>query len=79
MALVKLIDESEAEGLVKEVYEDIMTTRQLEKVPNYWKALGHQPEFLAATWQKLKTVMGDGALDRGSAANRGWLVRIGHF
>jgi hypothetical protein len=41
-----------------------MTTRQLEKVPNYWKALGHQPEFLAATWQKLKTVMGDGALDR---------------
>jgi AhpD family alkylhydroperoxidase len=64
MALVKLIDESEAQGLVKEVYDDIMTTRQLEKVPNYWKALGHQPEFLYATWQKLKTVMGDGALDR---------------
>jgi AhpD family alkylhydroperoxidase len=64
MALVKLIDESEAEGLVKEVYDDIMTTRQLEKVPNYWKALGHRPEYLYATWQKLKTVMGEGVLDR---------------
>jgi AhpD family alkylhydroperoxidase len=64
MALVHLVEESEAEGLVKEVYQDIMTSRKLAKVPNYWKALANQPAFLAVTWEKLKTVMAEGALDR---------------
>ncbi|EQD81214.1 alkylhydroperoxidase AhpD family core domain protein, partial [mine drainage metagenome] len=64
MALVKLIEESEAEGLVKEVYDDIMASRNLAKVPNYWKALAHRPEYLASTWNKLKTVMAEGSLDR---------------
>ncbi|HVC39886.1 MAG TPA: carboxymuconolactone decarboxylase family protein [Candidatus Dormibacteraeota bacterium] len=64
MALVHLVDESEAEGLVKDVYEEIMTSRKLAKVPNYWKALAHQPALLAATWEKLKVVMAEGALDR---------------
>ncbi|MHB8393137.1 MAG: carboxymuconolactone decarboxylase family protein [Candidatus Dormibacteria bacterium] len=64
MALVKLVDESEATGLVKEVYDDILTSRNLERVPNYWKALAHQPEYLAATWNKMKAVMSEGSLDR---------------
>ena len=64
MALVKLIDESEATGLVKEVYDDILESRQLASVPNYWKALAHRPEYLAATWNKLKEVMSEGSLDR---------------
>ncbi|HUY61849.1 MAG TPA: hypothetical protein VMW49_08225 [Candidatus Dormibacteraeota bacterium] len=57
MALVKLVDEADATGLVKEVYDDILRSRNLERVPNYWKALAHQPDFLAATWHKLKTVV----------------------
>ena len=64
MALVRLVEESEATGLVKEVYLDIMTSRKLAKVPNYWKALANQPAVLAVTWEKLKTVMAEGALDR---------------
>jgi AhpD family alkylhydroperoxidase len=64
VALVKLVDESEAEGLVAEVYRDILESRGLAKVPNFWKALANQPEYLAATWSKLKTVMGEGAIDR---------------
>ncbi|HUY98472.1 MAG TPA: carboxymuconolactone decarboxylase family protein [Verrucomicrobiae bacterium] len=64
MALVHLVDESEATGLVKQVYDDILESRQLERVPNYWKALAHRPAYLAATWAKLKEVMGEGALDR---------------
>ena len=64
MALVRLIEESEAEGLVKEVYEEIMASRNLAKVPNYWKALAHRPEYLASTWNKLKSVMAEGSLDR---------------
>ncbi|MGC2192568.1 MAG: carboxymuconolactone decarboxylase family protein [Candidatus Dormiibacterota bacterium] len=64
MALVHLVEESEAEGLVQEVYQDIMTSRKLARVPNYWKALANQPAVLAVTWEKLKTVMAEGALDR---------------
>ncbi len=64
MAMVRLVDESEATGLVRDVYQDIMTSRKLARVPNYWKALAHQPEYLAATWNKLKAVMAEGSLDR---------------
>ncbi|HUY56348.1 MAG TPA: carboxymuconolactone decarboxylase family protein [Candidatus Micrarchaeaceae archaeon] len=64
MALVHLVEESEAEGLVKEVYQEIMSSRRLARVPNYWKALANQPAVLAVTWEKLKTVMAEGALDR---------------
>ncbi len=64
MAQVHLVEESEATGLVKDVYQDIMATRKLSKVPNYWKALAHQPALLAVSWEKLKVVMAEGALDR---------------
>ncbi|MHB1576845.1 MAG: carboxymuconolactone decarboxylase family protein [Candidatus Dormibacteria bacterium] len=64
MALVRLVDESEAQGLVKEVYQEILESRRLERVPNYWKALAHRPEYLKATWDKLKSVMAESALDR---------------
>jgi AhpD family alkylhydroperoxidase len=64
VALVKLVDEAEADGLVAEVYRDIMQSRGLARVPNFWKALANRPEYLAATWAKLKTVMGEGAIDR---------------
>lgn len=64
MALVRLVEESEATGLVNDVYQDIMATRKLARVPNYWKALANQPAVLAVSWEKLKTVMAEGALDR---------------
>jgi AhpD family alkylhydroperoxidase len=64
MALVSLVEEEDARGLVKEVYDDILSSRGLARVPNYWKALANYPEYLAATWSRLKVVMADGALDR---------------
>ncbi|MGH7759166.1 MAG: carboxymuconolactone decarboxylase family protein [Candidatus Dormibacteria bacterium] len=64
MALVELVSEESAQGLVADVYQEIMESRGLARVPNYWKALAHQPELLAATWTKLKAVMAEGALDR---------------
>ena len=64
MAKVRLISEDEAQGQVREVYDDILNSRGLAKVPNFWKALANHPEYLAATWSKLKLVMRDGALDR---------------
>ncbi|HVB14577.1 MAG TPA: carboxymuconolactone decarboxylase family protein [Candidatus Dormibacteraeota bacterium] len=64
MATVHLVEESEATGVVLEVYQDIMTSRKLAKVPNYWKALANQPGVLEVSWEKFKTVMAEGALDR---------------
>lgn len=64
MPLVPYITEEEATGVVREVYEEILAARGLAKVPNFWRAIAHNPAYLRAEWDKLKTVMGEGALDR---------------
>ena len=63
MATVKLIEPEDAEGKVKEIYDDITKTRGGDKVNNIWKALANDPELLEATWDRLKVVMGPGSLD----------------
>ena len=63
MALFRTIPPAEATGKVKEVYEDIMATKNIDFVPNFWQALSNHPDHLEATWQKLKTVMQPGKLD----------------
>jgi alkylhydroperoxidase/carboxymuconolactone decarboxylase family protein YurZ len=64
MALLRLVSEEEATGKVKEVYEDIKTTKEIDFVPKFWQALAHNPDHLEATWQKLKVVMKPGKLDK---------------
>lgn len=64
MALVPFVEEGDATGVVKEVYEDIKATRGLAEVPNFWKAIAHRPEYLRAEWEKLKTLMSTGVIDR---------------
>ena len=63
MATVKLIEYEDASPEVKAVYEDIMKTRQIDWINNFWKALAVQPEMLRRTWEGLKVVMSPGALD----------------
>jgi alkylhydroperoxidase/carboxymuconolactone decarboxylase family protein YurZ len=63
MALYCTVSPAEATGKVKEVYDDIMTTKDIDFVPNFWQALSNNPDHLEATWQKLKTVMKPGKLD----------------
>ena len=63
MATVKLIDYDEASPEVRAVYDDIMATRQIDWVNNFWKALAVQPELLRRTWEGVKKVMAPGALD----------------
>ena len=63
MATVKLIEYEEAGPEVKAVYDDIMTTRKIDWVNNFWKALAVQPELLRRTWEGVKEVMAPGALD----------------
>lgn len=64
MPLVPYVTEEEATGVVREVYEEILAARGLAKVPNFWRAIAHNPAYLRAEWDKLKTVMGEGAIDR---------------
>ncbi len=63
MATVKLIQYEEASPEVRAVYDDIMATRQIDWVNNFWKALAVQPELLRRTWEGIKNVMAPGALD----------------
>ena len=63
MAVFKAIQENEATGKVKEIYEEIKKVRQITEVPNFWKNLANNPETLERTWTSLKQVMKKGALD----------------
>lgn len=63
MPLGRLIDYEDASDEVRAVYDDIMATRKTDWVNNFWKALAHDPQALARTWETAKQVMGPGALD----------------
>jgi AhpD family alkylhydroperoxidase len=63
MALVKLVEYAEAPPEVRSVYDDIMKTRGVDWINNFWKALANRPAELARVWQTVKQVMAPGALD----------------
>ncbi len=63
MATFGLIEYGEAAREVRAVYDDIMATRQTDRVNNFWKALAHDPALLRRTWESVKFVMAPGALD----------------
>ncbi|SIQ05218.1 uncharacterized peroxidase-related enzyme [Aromatoleum tolulyticum] len=64
MATVSYVSEDDATGLVREVYEDIRKTFGMPFVPNLFKVMAHNPAYLQASWQRVKTIMGPGLLDR---------------
>ena len=63
MALVKLIEYADARGEVRAVYDDIMRTRGVDWINNFWKALANDPRELRRVWENVKQVMAPGALD----------------
>jgi AhpD family alkylhydroperoxidase len=63
MATFGLIDYDAASPEVRAVYDDILATRQTERINNFWKALAHDPAHLKRTWDSLKAIMVPGALD----------------
>ena len=63
MALVKLVEYAEAAPEVRAVYDDIMKTRNVDWVNNFWKALANDPATLRRVWENVKQVMAPGALD----------------
>jgi AhpD family alkylhydroperoxidase len=48
---------------VRAVYDDIMRTRQVDDVNNFWKFIANHPPTLERTWHDIKEIMAPGALD----------------
>ena len=63
MPMFKPIEENEATGKVKEVFDDIKGSRGITEIPNFWKMLANDPNELERSWNSLKQVMKKGALD----------------
>ena len=63
MAIFKMIEESQATGQVKKVFEDIKNSRGITEIPNFWKMLANDPNELERSWNSLKQVMKKGTLD----------------
>ena len=58
-----MIEYEHASAEVRAVYDDIMKTRQVDWINNFWKALAHDPATLRRTWESIKQIMAAGALD----------------
>src|ERR1700679_296070 len=63
MATLGLVEYDAASPEVRAVYDDIMATRQVDWINNFWKALAHDPVTLRRTWDSIKEIMRPGALD----------------
>jgi len=63
MATVPLKTDETASREARAVFDDIRATRQTEYINNFWRAMANDPATMAATWARLKQVMGPGALD----------------
>jgi AhpD family alkylhydroperoxidase len=63
LELVPLIQYADAPPAVRAVYDDIMKTRGVDWINNFWKALANDPRELKRVWENVKQVMAPGALD----------------
>ena len=63
MPSVQPIEYDDASPEVRAVYDDIMTSRKIDWINNFWKVLAHHPPTLKRTWESVKQVMAPGALD----------------
>jgi len=63
MPAVTPIEYADASPEVRAVYDDIMATRKIDWINNFWKVLAHHPSTLKRTWESIKQIMAPGALD----------------
>ena len=65
MASIRFVSEDEAVGKVKAIYEDIKQQLGIAFVPNLYRVMATNPDYLEANWNKVKAVMfASGKLDR---------------
>jgi len=63
MPIGKFVEYEDAPPEVRDVYDDIMATRGVDWINNFWKALAQDPPTLQRTWESVKQVMAPGGLD----------------
>ena len=63
MSTSGLVEYTDATPEVRAVYDDIMATRKIDWINNFWKALAHDPVTLERTWESIKQIMAPAALD----------------
>ena len=63
MPTVKMVEYADAAPEVRAVYDDIMKTRSIDRVPNFWRTLASHPPLLRDVWESLKAAMRPGKLD----------------
>lgn len=64
MTPIAQVAEKEASEKVKAIYEEIKKTLGVPGVPNLFTAMGARPDYLEATWNQFKALMGPGELTR---------------
>jgi len=62
MTILKPISENTSNSIVKKIFEDIKTSRKIEKVPNFWRTIANDPDTLERTWNSLQQIMNEGSL-----------------
>ena len=63
MATLGLIEYEDASPEVRAVYDDIMATRKIDWINNFWKSLANDPATLKRTWADIKQIMSPGTID----------------
>ncbi len=63
MTIFKPMNEKNAKGKVKKIFDEIKRSRKIKKIPNFWRSLANNPETLERTWNNLQQIMKKGALD----------------
>jgi AhpD family alkylhydroperoxidase len=57
------VDETSNHPVVRRVFDDIKSTKKIDRVPNIWRALATHPEHLELCWTRLKAIMQPGKVD----------------
>lgn len=63
MSTVKMVEYDAASPDVKTIYDEIMSAKGIDFVPNFWKTVATHPPMLAQLWSEINLVMAAGALD----------------
>lgn len=66
IATVRPVAEEEATGRVREIFDDIKQTKDIDFVPNFWRTLATNPMLLEQVWTQLKSLMHPEAAGRDS-------------
>jgi AhpD family alkylhydroperoxidase len=63
MSTLGFIEYEDASPEVRAIYDDIMTTRKVDRINNFWKAMAHDPARMKRMWEENKEIMAGGSMD----------------